>query len=110
MSRYKGRTSLRENESKFPQHVDMMVPEGGFGSRLNAMHDWHDAHGIDAMRGQSRRENGRDIIDVALLTRKSRRYSQKSMERPKAISIFCFLQFSLSHRYCRQSPASHHDP
>jgi hypothetical protein len=60
MSRYKGHTSLKLIESKFPHHVDMMVPEGGFGSRLNAMHAWHDARGIEA--GQSRRENGRDII------------------------------------------------
>ena len=59
---HKGRASLKVIESKFPHHVDMMVPEGGFGSRLNAMHDWHDAHGIEAVRGQSRRENGRDII------------------------------------------------
>jgi len=61
MSRYKGRSSLKVTESKFRHHVDMMVPEGGFGSRLNAMHDWH-THGIEAVRGQSRRENGRDII------------------------------------------------
>jgi len=54
MSRYKGRASLRLIESKFLHHVDMMVPEGGFGRLLNAMHQ--------AVRGQSRRENGRDII------------------------------------------------
>jgi len=29
---------------------------------LNAMHDWHDARSIEAVRGQSRHENGRDII------------------------------------------------
>ena len=62
MSRYKGRASLKVIETKFPHHVDMMVPEGGFGSRLNAMHDWHDAHHIPAVRGQSRRENGRDYV------------------------------------------------
>ena len=60
MSRYKGRASLKVVESKFPHHVDMVVPEGGFGSRLNAMHKWHD--GVPAVSGQSRRENGRDII------------------------------------------------
>jgi len=26
------------------------------------MHDWQDERGIEAVRGQSRRENGRDII------------------------------------------------
>ena len=61
MSRYKGRTSLKLIESKFPHHVDMMMPEDGFGARLNEMHKWHDAHGIEAVRGQSRRENGHDI-------------------------------------------------
>ena len=61
-SGYKGRASLKVIETKFPHHVDMMVPEGGFGAQLNAMHKWHDARGIEAVRGESRRENGRDII------------------------------------------------
>jgi len=29
---------------------------------LNAMHDWHDARSIEAVRGQSRHENARYII------------------------------------------------
>ena len=58
MSRYKGRASPKENEAKFPHHIDMMAPESGFGSLLNAMHDWHDAR----VRGQSRHENARYII------------------------------------------------
>lgn len=62
MSRYKGRGSLKVIERKFQHHVDMLVPERGFGSQLNAMHDWQDAHGIAAVRGQSRRENGRDYV------------------------------------------------
>jgi hypothetical protein len=62
MSRYKGRAGLKVIENKFPHHIDMLVPEGGFGSRLNAMHDWRDARGIPAVRGQSQRENGRDYI------------------------------------------------
>lgn len=62
MSRYKGRTSLKENEAKFPHHVEMMVPEGGFGDRLNAMHDWHHVRGISAVRGQGRREHERNFV------------------------------------------------
>ena len=62
MSRYKGCAGLKENEAKFPHHIDMMVPESGFGSRLNAMHDWFDARSIEAVRGQSRHENARYII------------------------------------------------
>jgi hypothetical protein len=35
MSRYKGRASLKQNESKFPHHVDMMVSECGFEATRN---------------------------------------------------------------------------
>jgi hypothetical protein len=42
-------------ESKFPHHVEMIVPEGGFGRRLNEMHDSRGSR-------SDRRENGRDII------------------------------------------------
>jgi hypothetical protein len=63
MSRYKGRTTAKLIERDFPNHVDMMVPEGGFGRRLDAMHDWHRAHGIEAMSGRGwRDENNRDYI------------------------------------------------
>jgi len=62
MSRYKGCAGLKENEAKFPHHIDTMAPESGFGSLLNAMHDWHDARSIEAVRGQSRHENARYII------------------------------------------------
>jgi hypothetical protein len=77
MSRYKGRASPKENEAKFPHHIDMMVPESGFGSRLNAMHDWFDARSIEAVRGQSRHENGRYTFAGALLIQKWRRYLER---------------------------------
>jgi hypothetical protein len=62
MSRYKGRTSLRTNESKFPHHVDMMVPERRLWRSIKCNAQVHDARGIPAIIGQSRRENERDII------------------------------------------------
>jgi len=41
----------------------MRVPLGGFGSKLNAMHQWHEARGIPALNSTGRRdENNRDII------------------------------------------------
>jgi hypothetical protein len=47
----------------FPHHVEMIVPEGGFGKRLDAMYEWHGAHNIIAMRGSGRRdENNRDYV------------------------------------------------
>jgi len=81
MSRYKGRASLKLIESKFPHHVDMMVPEGGFGRLLNAMHDWHDAHGIEAVRGQAGARMGATSFDAALLTWEWRCHFKKNLTK-----------------------------
>jgi hypothetical protein len=62
MTRYKGRTSFKSIERDFPHHVDMPVPEGGLGKKLDTMYAWHQTRGIEAMHGRGRRENGRDII------------------------------------------------
>jgi hypothetical protein len=63
MTRYRGRTKTNLIERDFPHHVEMVVPEGGFGKLLDAMYEWHGAHNIIAMRGRSRHdENGRDYV------------------------------------------------
>ena len=63
MTRYKGRPSAKSIERDFPHIVEMIVPEGGFGTRLNAMYEWHSARGIRAINSTGRRnENGRDHI------------------------------------------------
>jgi len=61
MTRYRGRTKTSLIERDFPFHVELIVPEGGFGKRLDAMYEWHGAQNIIAMRGRSRRDkNNRD--------------------------------------------------
>ena len=63
MPRYKGRAGPKAIEKDFPHIVEMRVPLGGFGSKLNAMHRWHEARGIRAIHSTGRRdENNRDII------------------------------------------------
>jgi hypothetical protein len=63
MNRYKGRTNPTLIERDFPHHVEVPVPLGGLGERLDAMHDWHRVRRIQAMRGRSRRdENGCNYI------------------------------------------------
>jgi hypothetical protein len=60
MTRYKGRNKTKFVERDFPHHVDMMVPEFGFGTHLDAMYDWHHTRGVLALHGSGRRdENGR---------------------------------------------------
>ena len=58
MSRYKGSQSAKVIEQQFPHIVDVVVPPGGLGPRLNAMYDFHTRHGIQPKRGQWR--PGRD--------------------------------------------------
>ena len=38
MGRYKGRQSAKAVEKDFPHFVDMVVPLGGLGNRLDAMY------------------------------------------------------------------------
>ena len=40
----------------------MLVPEGGFGDRLNAMHDWHMPTVLKPCAAKAGVRNGRDII------------------------------------------------
>jgi hypothetical protein len=63
MTRYKGRQSAKAVEQDFPHCVDIVVPEGGLGNKLNAMYEFHARHGIQAKRGYAqRREDGRSVI------------------------------------------------
>jgi hypothetical protein len=63
MSHYKGRPGAKAIERDFPHIVEMGVPLGGFGPKLNAMQQWHEARGIRAIHSTGRRdENNRDII------------------------------------------------
>jgi hypothetical protein len=54
MSRYKGSQSARVIEHESRHFVDVVVPQGGLGPRLNAMYDFHTRHGIQPKRGQWR--------------------------------------------------------
>jgi hypothetical protein len=51
MTRYKGRQSAKAVEGDFPHFVDMVVPLGGLGNRLDAMYEFHTRHGIKPQRG-----------------------------------------------------------
>jgi hypothetical protein len=63
MPHYRSRQSAKAVEHDFPHFVEMVVPEGGLGSNLNAMFDFHIRHGISARRGHGLRlEDGRSTI------------------------------------------------
>jgi hypothetical protein len=63
MTRYIGRTQTKLIEREFPHRVEMIVPKGGFGKSLDAMHEWHRARSIKPRFGRSRRDkNNRDYV------------------------------------------------
>ena len=43
MTRYKGRISTKAIEQAYPHIVQMIVPLGGFGKKLDEMYEWHRA-------------------------------------------------------------------
>jgi hypothetical protein len=62
MSRYKGRQSAKAVQQDFPHFVDVVVPEGGLGNKLNAMYDFHARHGIQPKRGHGRHDANGSVI------------------------------------------------
>ena len=63
MTRYKGRIRFKSLERDFPHIVEMIVPLGGFGRKLDDMYEWHWARDIEARRGRGwRDDNGRFYV------------------------------------------------
>lgn len=54
LARYKGRSSAKSIERDYPHIVEIAVPLGGLGNRLDRMHDWHIARGVKSQRGTGR--------------------------------------------------------
>jgi hypothetical protein len=63
MPRYNVRNNGKTIERGFPHRVEMIVPNGGFGTRLDEMHTWHHARSIKPKFGRGRRDaNNRDYM------------------------------------------------
>lgn len=59
---YKGRTKTSLIERDFPHHVELIVPAGGLGKRLDAMYDFHTQHSIPPQRGHGRHSADGSVI------------------------------------------------
>jgi hypothetical protein len=62
MSRYRGRQNAKAVEQDFPHFVEMVVPPGGLGSRLDAMYAFHERHGVSAKRGHGRHDANGSVV------------------------------------------------
>ena len=56
------RPSPKAFKRKFPHIVEVAVPPGGLGKRLDAMHTFHAERGIEVCLGRGRREDGQDCL------------------------------------------------
>lgn len=62
MSRYKGRSGAKAIERDFPHIVEMAVPPGWLGSKLDAMYEFHTQYGIKPQRGHGRHDANGSVI------------------------------------------------
>ena len=62
MTRYKGRQSAKGVEQDFPHFLDMVVPLGSLGNRLDAMYEFHARHGIKPQSGHGRLDENGSVI------------------------------------------------
>jgi hypothetical protein len=56
--RYKGRPSAKTIARDFPFIVEIAVPLGGFGKRLNLMHQFHNQRGIQVAQRHRHEDDG----------------------------------------------------
>jgi hypothetical protein len=57
MRRYKGRLGAKTIARDFPHVVEIAVPLGGLGKRLNAMYAFHQQRGIQVAHAPRRRDD-----------------------------------------------------
>lgn len=62
MSRYKGQLRASRTELEFLHHVDVVVPPGGLGTRLDQMYEFHARHGIKPQRGHGKHDADGSVI------------------------------------------------
>jgi len=62
MTRYKGQLRASRTEQEFPHHVDIIVPPGGLGTRLDAMYSFHEQHGIKPQRSHGKHDADGSVI------------------------------------------------
>jgi hypothetical protein len=62
MTRYKGRPSAQTIARDFPHVVEIVMPAGGLGKRLDAMREFHTRRGIRARNGPHRRHDDQEFI------------------------------------------------
>lgn len=78
MSRYQGQLRASWTEQEYADHVDIIVPAGGLGTRLDAMYEFHAQHGIKPQCGHGKHDtSGADLVGE-----REKRLGAKDLIRP----------------------------
>jgi hypothetical protein len=62
MTRRKGEITARMNERDFPHIVELALPDGGFGTRLDEFEAFHRLRGIRSARGTRQRRDEQEFV------------------------------------------------
>ena len=62
MGRRKGDQTATGNERGFPHVVEMAMPLGGFGAKLDSIHGFHRDRGLTPYPGRWQRREDRDFV------------------------------------------------
>jgi hypothetical protein len=62
MTRRKGEITARMNERDFRHIVELRLPDGGFGTRLDDFEAFHRLRGIDSRRGRRQRRDKQEYV------------------------------------------------
>jgi hypothetical protein len=58
----KARSTARMNERDCPHIVELALPDGGFGTRLDEFEAFHRLRGIESRRGQRQRRDEQEYV------------------------------------------------
>jgi len=69
MTRRKSERTVRTNERECPHIIELAMPPGGLGAKLDLIHAFHRQRGIDIQRGRSQRRDDQDYVRWCFATR-----------------------------------------
>ena len=97
MTRYKGSRSAKAVEREYPHFVDLVVPPGGLGKKLDAMYEFHGQNGFGPSAATGGTTPTAASCDGALLIRLSLPRSQRSSKHLRVEHVASYSPIISAH-------------